>query len=54
MMKLIILQVLFEYISYVTKLLDNKLDKLGLYQSEQRIELFNLIVFGDANTIKEL
>ena len=41
-----------EYTPFVTKLLDSKLDKLGLYQSEQQIELFNLIVFGDAKRLK--
>jgi len=41
-----------EYTPFVTKLLYSKLDKLGLYQSEQQIELFNLIVFGDAKRLK--
>ena len=41
-----------EYTPFVTKLLDSKLDKLGLYQSEQLIELFNLIVFGDVTRLK--
>ena len=41
-----------EYTPFVTKLLDSKLDKLGLYQSEKQIELFNLIVFGDAKRLK--
>ena len=36
---LIISQVLLEYTPFVTKLLDSKLDKLGLYQSEKQIEL---------------
>ena len=41
-----------EYTPFVTKPLDSKLDKLGLYQSEKQIELFNLIVFGDAKRLK--
>lgn len=42
-----------EYTPFVTKLLDSKLDKLGLYQSEQQIELFNLIVFGTYCQLKQ-